>query len=309
MKTFLARRIAFSVVALLGATFIVFGLSRTIGDPRYLYLAQGRFNQEQWDALGKELHLDKPLVFQYGIWLGHTITGDLGTSVYNGRPVTEQIRQRIFNTLQLGLAAFIFAGVVGVPLGILSAVKRGSYWDLIARGFALLGQAAPPFWLGIMLILIFAATLEWLPSATKGEGLAISNFILPTITISWIFASANLRLVRTSLLEILDSEFIKLARSKGISSNRVIWKHAMRNALIAPLTFAGINLAALVTGSVLTETVFAWPGLGRLSINALFNNDFPLLTGCVLVFTFIYIVANFIIDITYALIDPRIRLS
>ena len=297
------------MVALVGATFIVFGLSRTIGDPRYLFLAQGRFNQEQWDALGEELHLDKPLVFQYGIWLGQTITGDLGTSVYNGRKVTELIGQRIFNTLQLGLAAFIFAGVVGVPLGILSAVKRGSYWDLVARGFALLGQAAPPFWLGIMLILIFAANLGWLPSATKGEGIAISNFILPTITISWIFASANLRLVRTSLLEVLDSEFIKLARAKGVSSRQVVWKHGLRNALIAPLTFAGINLAALVTGSVLTETVFAWPGLGRLSINALYNNDFPLLTGCVLVFTFIYIVANFLIDITYALIDPRIRLN
>ncbi len=309
MRTFLTRRIAFSLVALIGATFIVFALSRALGDPRHLYLAQGRFSQEQWDALGEEMHLDKPLVLQYAIWLGRAVQGDWGTSVYNGKKVTELIGQRIFNTLQLGLAAFIFAAIVGVPLGVMSAIKRGSPWDLIARGFALLGQAAPPFWLGIMLILIFAATLEWLPSATKGEGLAISNFVLPTITISWLFASANLRLVRTSVLEILDSEFIKLARAKGVSNNTIIWKHAFRNAMIAPITFAGINVAALITGSVLTETVFAWPGLGRLSVNAVYNNDFPVLTGCVLIFTFIYVAVNFVIDILYAIIDPRIRLS
>ena len=163
--------------------------------------------------------MDKPLAFQYAIWLGRALQGDWGTSVYNGRKVTELIGQRIFNTLQLGVTAFIFAGVVGVPLGILSAVKRGSLWDLLARGFALLGQAAPPFWLGIILILIFAANLEWLPSATKGEGFAVSNFVLPTITISWLFVSANIRLVRTSVLEILDSEFIKLARAKGVSQS------------------------------------------------------------------------------------------
>ena len=309
MRTFLTRRIVFSVVALIGATFIVFALSRALGDPRYLYLAQGRFSQEQWDALGREMHLDKPLVYQYAIWLGRAVRGDWGTSVYNGRKVTELIGQRIVNTLQLGMTAFIFAGVVGVPLGILSAIKRGSMWDLFARGFALLGQAAPPFWLGIILILIFAANLQWLPSATKGEGFAVSNFVLPTVTISWLFVSANIRLVRTSMLEILDSEFIKLARAKGVSQNSIIWKHAFQNALIAPLTFAGINVAALITGSVLTETVFAWPGLGRLAINAVYNNDFPVLTGCVLIFTFIYVVVNFIIDILYALIDPRIRLS
>ena len=307
MRFFLIRRVLFAFIAVIGATLIVFALSRAIGDPRYLYLAQGRFNQQQWDALGEELNLDKPLIVQYFIWLGATSTGDWGKSVYNGRPVTELIGERIYNTLQLGFAAFIFAGFIGVPLGVLSAVKRGSVWDLLSRTFALLGQAAPPFWLGIMLILIFAANLNWLPSATKGDGFAIKNFILPTITIGWLFASANLRLVRTSVLEILDSEFIKLARAKGLSERRVVWKHAFRNGLIAPLTFAGINLAALVTGSVLTETVFAWPGLGRLSINAVYNNDFPVLTGCVLIFTLIYVIANLLVDIAYALLDPRIR--
>lgn len=309
MRQFLLRRLGFTVLAMIGATALIFFLSRLIGDPRILYMAQGRFSQARWDALGKEMNLDKPLVMQYGIWLTQVVRGDLGRSVANNRKVTDMIRERAGNTLQLGLAGFIFAALFGVPLGVLSAVKRGGMWDYIARTFALLGQAAPPFWLGIMLLLLFAAKLHWLPSATKGDGFAIRNFILPTITIGWLFAAANLRLIRTSMLEVIDSEYVKLARAKGVSSARVIWKHALRNAMIAPLTFMGINLAALVTGSVLTETVFAWPGLGRLSIQAVNNNDFPVLLGTALVFSFIFLAVNFWVDILYAYLDPRIRLS
>ena len=309
MRRFLLRRMAFTLLAMLGATALVFFLSRLIGDPRILYMAQGRFSQAQWDALAKEMNLDKPMVVQYGIWLTQVVRGDLGRSVANNRKVSDMIRERAGNTLQLGLAGFIFAALFGVPLGVLSAVKRGGMWDYIARTFALLGQAAPPFWLGIMLLLLFAAKLQWLPSATKGDGISIKHFILPTITIGWLFAAANLRLIRTSMLEVIDSEYVKLARAKGLSRARVVWKHALRNAMIAPLTFMGINLAALVTGSVLNETVFAWPGLGRLSINAVNNNDFPVLLGTALVFSFIFLAVNFWVDVLYAYLDPRIRLS
>lgn len=292
---------------MLGATILIFALSRMLGDPRYLYLQQGRFVQEQWDALGKELGLDKPLPFQYALWLSRVARGELGRSVLHGRQVKEMIRERVFNTLQLGLAGWLFALFLGIPLGVLSAVQRGRVWDYVGRSFALLGQASPPFWVGIMLILFFAAKLELLPSGTKGEGLAIRNFILPTITIGWLFAAANLRITRSAMLETLDSEYVKFARAKGVGTVSVIWKHAMKNAIIAPLTLAGLNLGNLITGSVITETVFAWPGLGRLAFASVLNNDFPVLSSLVLMFSFIYIVVNFGVDTLYAYIDPRIR--
>ena len=307
MQRFLLRRLLFGALALLGATILVFSLSRVLGDPRDLYLSQGVFNQTQYDALGKKLGLDKPLVAQYGIWLSRVVRGDLGRSVRHGRKVSEMIRDRIFNTLQLGLSAWLFALLVGVSLGVLSAVNRGTVLDYVGRTIALLGQASPPFWTGIMLILFFSARLEWLPSGLKGDGFAISNFILPTITLGGFFAASNLRIVRSAMLEVLDSEYIKLARAKGVSRRKVIWKHAFKNALIPPLTLMGVQMGSLITGSVVTESVFAWPGLGRLAIFSVNQNDFPVLLGIVLMFTFIFVSVNLVVDVLYAFIDPRIR--
>jgi peptide/nickel transport system permease protein len=216
----------------------------------------------------------------------------------------EVISDRIWPTIQLGLAAFVFSLVIGIPLGILSSVRRGGMLDLVGKTVALIGQSAPSFWLGIMFMFWFAVMLGWVPPSGRGEWKAI---ILPMITLGWVFIAANLRLMRSAMLDVLDSEYIKLARAKGVSGTVVIWKHALRNALIPPLTFAGVNLGALITGSLTTELVFAWPGLGQLAVQALWAFDYPLLQGIVIVYTLMYVGAAFIVDVLYAYIDPRIH--
>jgi peptide/nickel transport system permease protein len=216
----------------------------------------------------------------------------------------EIILERIPATLQLGLAAFIFSVLLGVPLGILSAVKRGSALDIIGKVVALIGQSAPVFWLGLMLMFLFAVKLEWVPPFGKQQ---VSSIILPAIALGWFYAAANMRLLRSAMLNVLDSEFVRLARAKGVSNNAVIWRHSLRNALIPVLTFAGVTLGGLVTGSVVVETVFAWPGLGRLAIEALLGNDYPLMQAVIIAFTLMYVLAALFVDIMYAYIDPRIR--
>ena len=281
----------------------VFALVHKTGDPRDVLLTTYT-SQEQYDAWGERWGLDKPLVVQYGIWLGNALKGDFGESLRELRPVRKVILERIPATLQLAAGAMIFSLVVGVPLGILSAVKRGTVWDYVGRTFALFGQALPPFWLGIMLILLFAVQISWLPTSGRG---GINHYILPSITLGWLTASGILRIVRSAMLEVLGSEYIKLARAKGVSSRSIVWKHALRNAMLAPLTFGGLILAAFFTGAVVTETVFGWPGLGRLAVQSVHNNDFPTMTGVVLVFTVIYLGINTLLDILYAYVDPRIR--
>lgn len=310
MIYFLGRRLVFAIFALIGATLITFVLSRMAGDPRYLYAQEGGYGitPERWESLGVEMGLDKPVVWQYTVWLGNILKGNWQDSLLDRKDVLGKIMNRLPPTLKIGLLSYIFAGVIGIPLGVLSAVSRGSVWDYFGRGFALFGQALPVFWLGIMLILIFSVQLRWLPTGTLGEsGNNPKFFILPVITLGWIAAASYLRLVRSSMLEVLDSEFIKLARAKGVSSTKVIWKHGFRNALIAPLTFSSLLLTAFITGAVVTETIFSIPGLGRLAFEAINNNDFPIMVGVVLVFTFMYVSMNFLTDIIYAYIDPRIR--
>ena len=282
------------------------------GDPVLLYAKPAGYGatEEYLDNLREKLGVDKPLVVQYAIWVGRMLRGDLGRTLLAERKVSEVIREKIFNTFQLAFAGWLLATIVGIPLGVLSAVKRGSVWDYLSRGLALFGQALPPFWVGIVLVLIFSVHLGWLPSAFKGEGISIKHFILPSITIGWAAAAGYLRITRSAMLEVLDSEFIKLAWSKGLTSKRVIWKHAFKNALIPPLTFSALLLAGLLNGAVVAEVVFAWPGLGRIAlVQAVNNNDFPLLTGAVLVFIVIYLFMNFVADLLYAWIDPRIRYS
>ena len=315
MKKFIIRRFFFLIMAILAATLIVFALSRFQGDPRNVMLNVGYTSPEQWEAWGKAFHLDKPVIVQYLIWIGKGVfQGDFGTSLKTGKPVMEMVIGFIPASLQLGLSATLFVLVTGVPLGVLSAVKRGTVWDVVGRTFAVFGQALPPFWLGIMLILIFSVNLGWLPSGTRGHDAVnwfdrMQYFIMPAVTLGWLASAGLMRLVRSSMLEVLDSEYIKLARAKGASNNAVIWKHAFKNSLIPPLTFSALILVGFIGGTVVTETVFAWPGLGLMTYTAIINNDFPLMTGAVLVFTLVYVIAVFIIDILYALIDPRIRYS
>ena len=305
MKVFILRRIAAAIVVLLLASILVFALSRASGDPRHLFLSEYT-TQEQWEQWGRDFGLDKPYYQQYLTWLEGAIVLDFGDSVKEQIPARTVVLRKIWPTLQLAIGAYIFAIFVGVPLGVLSATKRGTGLDLVARSFALLGQAMPGFWLGIMLILIFAVRWEIFPVGGKG---GISHLILPSITLGWFAAAALLRLTRSAMLEVLDSEYVKLARAKGVSRTMVIWKHAFRNAITVPLTFAGLFLSALLTGAVVTETVFAWPGLGRLSIQAVFGTDFPVISAIVMFATAGYLLMNLMVDILYGLLDPRIRHS
>lgn len=315
MIQFLTRRIVFAFLALVGATLLTFSLSRAAGDPRYLYAQEGGYGitKERWDALGEELGLDKPIIWQYAVWLGNIMRGNWQDSLIDRKSVFDKVVTALPVTLRLAFTSFAFASIVGIPLGVLSAVKRGTLFDMLGRGFALFGQALPVFWVGIMGILIFSVWLGWLPSATLGqrdEGIfQWEYYVLPTITLGWIAAASYLRLVRSAMLEIFDSEFIKLARAKGVSNNAVIWKHGFRNALIAPLTFSALLLTGFITGAVVTESIFAIPGLGRLAFGSIQDNDFPVMVAVVMVFTTMYVVMNFLTDMLYALIDPRIRYS
>ena len=305
MQRFIIRRLFVSLIVLLVVSVIIFAMSRAAGDPRHIFL-DDYATQEDWDHLTAGLGLDKPYYQQYLIFLGNALRGDLGDSFPQSRPVVEIILERLPATLQLGVTAFLFSVVVGLPLGVLSAVRRGSLLDTAAKLMALVGQSAPVFWLGLMLMFFLSVKLDVLPSFGRREAASI---ILPAVTLGWFFVAANLRLVRSGMLDVLDSEYIKLARAKGVSSRMVVWKHALRNALIPVITYAGVTLGGLVTGSVVVESVFAWPGLGKLAIDSLFGNDYPVLQGVVIVFTLMYVLASLMVDLVYAYVDPRIRYS
>jgi len=309
MTRFIIRRVAYMILTMVVATLLVFSLSRVVGDPRLLYVQEGGYglSPEAWDALGVKLHLDKPVAVQYLYWLRDAVQLDLGDSMLDRKPVSEILYDALGPTLQLAFFGWIFATAVGIPLGVLSAVKRGSVWDYLGRGIALLGQTLPVFWVGIMGILIFAVQLRWLPVGTMPDEFSFKHFIMPAITLGWFSAAGYLRLTRSAMLDVMDSEYIKLVRAKGVNATAVLWKHAFRNAIIAPLTFSSLVLAGFITGAIVTETVFSWPGLGRLAFTAVDDNDFPLIVGLMLLFTFMFLVVNLITDILYAYVDPRIR--
>lgn len=305
MVKFFVRRISFAALVLLLISVFVFSLSRASGDPRNVYLDEYA-TDEMYEAWGVKLGLDKPLYIQYLTWLGDVVRADFGVSLYHNRPPYDLIKERLPATISLAAIAFCWALLVGIPLGVLSAVKRGTLADYFARGFALLGQAMPVFWVALMAILIFAVELGWLPTSRRG---GLNSYIMPALCLGWLPAAALLRITRGSMLEILDGEFIKLARAKGVSPNVVIWKHAFRNALIAPVTLAAIIIASFLTGTVVIEAVFAWPGLGGLSIDAIKNNDFPMMAAIILLFGVFYLLANMLVDLLYMVLDPRVRLE
>ncbi|MQG87300.1 MAG: ABC transporter permease [SAR202 cluster bacterium] len=305
MVKFFVRRISFAALVLLLISIFVFSLSRASGDPRNVYLDEYA-TDEMYEAWGVKLGLDKPLYIQYLTWLGDVVRADFGESLYHNRPPYDLIKERLPATISLAAIAFCWALLVGIPLGVLSAVKRGTFADYFARGFALLGQAMPVFWVALMAILIFAVELGWLPTSRRG---GLNSYIMPALCLGWLPAAALLRITRGSMLEILDGEFIKLARAKGVSPTVVIWKHAFRNALIAPVTLAAIIIASFLTGTVVIEAVFAWPGLGGLSIDAIKNNDFPMMAAIILMFGVFYLLANMLVDLLYMVLDPRVRVE
>ena len=305
MQGFLVRRLLTATLTVLAVSVFIFALARSTGDPRNLLVNPPGVTPEAWEALGKKLGLDKPLTHQYGIFVADLAQGDLGDSIVQRRPVKDMIAERIRPTVELGFAALLWSTIVGVPLGILGAIRRGGIFDRIGKVIALIGQSAPPFWIGIVLILFFAVRLGWLPPSGREEG--FKAIIPPAITLGWWFVAVNMRLIRSAMLDVLDSEYIKLARAKGASKKSIIWKHALKNALIPALTFGGISLGTLVAGAVTVELVFAWPGLGRLAVDSMNTSDYPVVQGVVILFTLMYMASALLVDILYAYIDPRVR--
>ena len=305
MRRLILRRLAATVLVLLGLTMIVFGLSHATGDPRYLFISPyKKFTAEEWEAQGEALGLNKPLVVQYGLWLGRAVRGNFGESFVTKRNSLDDILEKLPATLQLSGVAITVSILLGVPLGVFSAVNRGTVLDNLGRSFALLGQSVPAFWLGLVLIYVFSVELGLLPTSRRGDW---THYVLPVTVLGWYPTAGLLRLTRSSMLEVLDSEYVKLAKAKGASSLRIIWLHAFRNALIAPVTYTMIMLANFLTGTVVVETVFAWPGIGWLAINAALNTDFPMITGLALVFGVIFLFFSFVADVCYGFLDPRIR--
>jgi peptide/nickel transport system permease protein len=273
------------------------------GDPAQ-YLLGPDSTDADYEQLKRNLGLDKPLPVQYWVFLKRAAVGDFGRSPIMGRPARDVLLERFPATLQLAGAGMLLTVVVGVPLGILSAIKRGSIFDTFGKFFAVLGIATPNFWIAIMLILLFGAILGWLPTFGRG---GINHFILPAFVLGWAGMAGMVRLGRSSMLDVLDSEYVKFARIKGLPERLVILKHALKNALIPLLTFGGLTLAGLLNGSVAVEVVFAWPGVGRLMLDGISRRDFPIVQATVLASGLFYIVTALIVDILYAYVNPRIR--
>ncbi|HEV8586062.1 MAG TPA: ABC transporter permease [Methylomirabilota bacterium] len=306
----LLRSVASRVVALvpvvLGVTVLVFALNAVaLGDPARAAMGQ-RADPETLERLRRDYALDRPLPVQYGLWLGRLARGDLGESFREQRPVRDVIVERLPATARLALAATLISVVLGVGIGAVAAVRAGSALDHVLMGISVLGISTPVFWLGLMLMLVFAVKLAWLPVSGYGDG-ALGHLILPAVTLGALHTGTVARMTRSSLLEVVRQDFMATARAKGLPESVVLAKHALRNALIPVVTVIGIGLADLLVGAPLTETVFAWPGVGRLLVAAVLQRDLPVVMGAVLVFALVYVVGNLLVDLAYLVIDPRMR--
>lgn len=304
MITFTLVRLLQALFTLLAASIVVFVLARLTGSPADTMLPMDATPAER-EALIARLGLDLPLTQQYWRYLQDALQGDFGMSLRTKRPVTALVRDRLFNSLKLASAAMLFTLVISLPLGVIAAVYRGEILDRVAMGIVLLGQSLPSFWTGIVSILLFSVMLRWLPTSGMGSW---QHYILPAVSMGWFTSAGVVRLLRSSLLEVLDSEYIKLARLKGLRECMVVNKHALRNALISVLTFVGFMYGIIIAAAITTEVVFTWPGLGRLAYEAVLWRDFPLLQLTILTWASLIIGINFAIDLVYVLLDPRIRL-
>ncbi len=290
-------------MALAILSVVVFALARATGDPLHLILPMSATKEDYAEAR-RYLGLDRPYVEQYLSFVGKAVTGDFGTSLRARRPVSELIRERLPNSLSLAAFAMTVSLAIAFPLGVLAAVKKGTGLDRTAQVIAVLGQSLPTFWVAIVLVKFVAGRLQWLPAAGND---GFSSYILPGFTLGWFVVAGMMRLLRSAMLEVLDSEYVKLARVKGVVESKVVWIHALKNALIPVVTFAGIYFSILVTTAIVVETVFAWPGLGRLAYEGISSRDFPVIQAVVLTTAAIVAVVNLGVDLLYAVIDPRIR--
>jgi peptide/nickel transport system permease protein len=303
MARYLIGRVAQTVLSMLVVVSIVFVLTRLSGNPIYLLLDVNATQRDQ-EILTRHLGLDKPLVVQYGLYVANIVVGDFGNSIISRRPVVEHIWERLPATVELGFVAMFLSILIGVPLGMYSAVGRGGIMDSGARVFAVLGQSMPAFWLGLMLILFFGVVLGVLPAGGRGT---VWHLILPAFTLGYFTSAAILRLTRSAMLEVLGSDYIKFARLKGLHEQVVLWKHGLRNALLPVVTFAVLLFVQFLGGAVVTETVFAWPGLGRLILESITTRDYPIVQAGVLVLSALYLTGNLLVDLLYSYLNPKIR--
>ena len=305
MRQFIIRRVLYSAVTLGILSATIFAIVRLTGDPALL-MAEAGARPEDLERVRQQWGLDRSWLVQYVSFVQNIFMGELGKSFNYRLPVSELYFQRLPNSLTLGFAATLISIVIGVPAGIISAVKVNSRWDTLAKGIALLGLSIPGFWLGLVLILVFSVWLRWLPTSGAGDW---RHVVMPALALGWYFAASLLRLTRSSMLEVLGSEYIKLARLKGLPELVVVAMHAFKNALIPVFTLAGVNMVVMVNAAVIIEVIFAWPGIGRLLYEGIFQRDFPLVQGVVVMAGFMIVGINLIVDILYAFIDPRIRLT
>ena len=304
MARYLVRRLVLTIPVLLGVATLVFALIHLVpGDPAQAMLGEGA-SQEEVQRLRTSLGLDRPLLTQYTAFLGGLVRGDLGTSFRYNTPVTTQITSRLGNTAKLALAAMAVAILFAVPLGIVAAVFRGRAPDHVAMTLALAGISMPNFWLGPLLAILFAVYLGWLPVSGTGS---LAHLVLPAVTLGAALSAILARMTRASLLEELRELYVLAARARGLSGARAVLRHAFRTSLIPVVTIIGLQFGAVLTGTIITETIFAWPGLGRLLIQAINFRDYPLVQGCILFISVTYVLMNLLTDLTYGLLDPRIR--
>ena len=304
MWRLIAVRSLEALATLLAMSAIVFLLSRWSGDPVALLLGDGASEADR-RALIQQLGLDRSIWSQYRVFLSGVLDGDFGRSLIGDRlPAFEIVRERLPQSIELAAVALLAALSLGIPLGVLAAVRQGSLIDGLVRGFALIGQSMPVFWLGAMLMFLFSVTLGWLP--TSGYG-TIRHMVMPTVTMALFSIAAIVRLSRTSMIEALGSDYVRFARIKGLSETEVVWKHALANSLIPVASFMGTFFATMITGAVVIETVFSWPGVGRLAYDSILRRDFPVVQAVVLMVTALYVACNLAVDLIYLWLDPRVR--
>ena len=304
MVSYFVRRLLQAVPVLLGVLIITFAVTRfTPGDPAQI-MAGAEASDQAIDAMRERLGLDQPIPVQFGIYLANVVQGDLGNSYHLGRGVRQLILTALPRTAQLAVVAILVTLIIGVPAGIVSATQKDTVWDFIARFGALFGVSIPAFFAGLLMILLFSYQLGWFPSFGTGS---LKHLVLPGVTLGLFSTGLVARLTRSSMLDILSQDYIRTAKAKGLRQRTQIYKHALRNASISIVTIMGLQLGSLLSGSVLTETVFAYPGIGRLLVRSIFERDFPVVQGIILMVALIYVLTNLLVDFVYAAIDPRIR--
>jgi len=303
VRSYIRRRIWQAALVLFGVSVVVFMILHLTGDPAALLLPPDA-TAEDVARFRTAMGFDDPWIVQYGRFLKGALQGNFGESLRHGEPALPLVLERLPATFQLAGAGLLLALCLAIPAGIVSAVRRNTIVDYVSTVVALLGQAMPTFWLGIMLILVFSVRLNWLPSSGRGD---LQHLILPAITLGLFTTARITRLTRSGMLEVLGQDYIRTARAKGVSERPVVWKHALKNASIPIVTIIGIELGTLLGGSVITETIFAWPGVGRLSVQAIFNRDYPVVQAAVFILASTFVVLNFVVDLAYTWLDPRIR--